>query len=204
VHEAIHREEAAVLEQRPLTRRPPPAPPGPTRPPGAMDARARDGPQERVAGDGRSATAAAGMATSWRTGRRHLKPRQHTRQTSGSQPSTRPPDSPSACQTLSSCRSASPAHRTRPAQPKPASCTCACGGRRSGRIALRCWYWRWHRGRTGCAAGARGGLASGLRRLPWYRRRPGSPPWPDARLEADPTANRRVLAVLTFLRSPVA
>jgi hypothetical protein len=78
----------------PPTRRPPPAPPGPTRPPGAMDARARDGPQERVAGDGRSATAAAGMATSWRTGRRHLKPRQNTRQTSGSQPSARPPDSP--------------------------------------------------------------------------------------------------------------
>jgi hypothetical protein len=52
----------------PPTRRPPPAPPGPTRPPGAMDARARDGPKERVAGDGRSATAAAGMATSWRTG----------------------------------------------------------------------------------------------------------------------------------------
>jgi hypothetical protein len=124
-----HRPGAA----HPPTRRPPPAPPGPTRQPGAMDARARDGPQERVAGDGRSATAAAGMATSWRTGRRHLKPRQNTRQTSGSQPSARPPDSPSACQTLSSCRSASPAHRTRPAQPKPASCTCACGGRRSGR-----------------------------------------------------------------------
>jgi hypothetical protein len=70
--------------------------------------------------------------------------------------------------------------------------------------ALRCWYWRWHRGRTGRAAGARGGLASGLRRLPWYRRRPGPPRWPDERLEADPTSNRRVLAVLTFLRSPVA
>ena len=66
---------------------------------------------------------AAGMATSWRTGRQHLnQDTEHgARQTAISQLADRSPDSPSACQTPSSdAARASPAHRTRPAQPKPA------------------------------------------------------------------------------------
>ena len=101
--------------------------------------------------------AAAGMATSWRTGRQHLKQdSEHDRLQSVNHRTGRPIPHRRARNLSADAARAAPAHRTRPAQPKPALRNTLCRLRRrpsAGQPAAAV-RWRWPAGH-GQAAGRR-------------------------------------------------